>query len=142
MAEVIQAFARVALGGVVLLDFDDQMESHYDFAQARFVESKPLVRASATRQFARGNKSHRLTVSRVKFFTDADQTTFFGINHARELPEGAADLVITWANGASVTFANTILDANAYHGRPVNGVEFHAEYNLLCGGITAVTQPQ
>jgi hypothetical protein len=137
MPEVIAAFAKVTLGGVVLLDFTDQMESEVDLSQARLVQMVQSIRAANSQPIPRGNISHTLTISRIKFFTTADSARQFAFQHASELPTATSFLTIQWASGAVATLNNAVLASDAYHAQP-KGSKFSASYRIV-GGALAFT---
>lgn len=135
--DLIQASHQVILGGVILLDFCDSMETKLDLAPSLVIQTVQRLRAEYPLRIPRGNAGHTLTFTRVIVCADLVSARNRNLLEVGALPRmaGICTLQVAEAGGITGTLSNAMIAAGGF--RPtVEGHLFKAHYQIIGGPFT------
>jgi hypothetical protein len=130
---LITATWRVTHAGIVLLDWDDQMNSEPALDRSFAVDRFASLGGGGRTNLGRVNVSHTATFSRVRVFENDDEARTFMEQHTVSLSDGIDDCWIEWVT-TGVT--NKIVGAaiTGYRARCENNW-FLADYTVQGGEL-------
>jgi hypothetical protein len=133
---LINATWRVTHDSVVLLDWDDFMQSEPEIDRAFAVDQFAALSGSGVSRthFSRHNLFHTVAFSRVRVFENDDEAREFMRAHTILLSDERSNCLIEWLRqGVSNTLAGAVITTYRAH---VENNHFMADYALQGGALT------